>query len=567
MPIGLELKSHTIMNSTNTPEAALEVHSPDGSTRNVRVTETPYTVGRGEQGNLLPIAHDRLSRKCAAIGLEENRYYLEDRGNGLGVFVNGQKITRQTLDDGDVITFGAEIPYSLVFRFASGDTASIQNLVTRIGGVAETDSSGGLEKLNLLLEATRLLHSHLPLDTILDAMLDRAITVTDADRALLLEADDSGSLQRSLARRSGGRRIAPETFTPSQTAVNKALENHSAVITEDLDQADGVLQSARSVVTQRLRAVVAIPLYAKPRTGKASNPSDSQGQFLGVMYLDSRRKAAFSTLDRQILDAIAIESASIMDNARLVKLEQERQRVEQELNIARDIQQALLPRGIRDFPHVRIHGLNTPCHEVGGDYFDVLPMGEDRVAFLIADVSGKGLGAALLTTMLQGAFSGMTTGSQPERVFQHVNGFLCERSDVGRHATLFFATLDRDGNLEYVNAGHPPPMLLHHGEVKELFTGGSLPLGLIPGADYPVARTKLEPGDTLVLYSDGVTEAENPNEEFFGESRLQALLVGQQETPLDLLQQNIVKAVEQFSSGASQADDITVVLVRYRKPA
>src|SRR5262249_6964771 len=156
---------------------------------------------------------------------------------------------------------------------------------------------------------------------------------------------------------------------------------------------------------------------------------------------------AFSTLDRQILDAIAIASASIIENARLAKLAQERQRVEQELNIARGIQEALLPRGQHEFPHVLISGMNKPCYEVGGDYFDIFPLTEDRVAFLIGDVSGKGLSAALVTTMLQGAFSGVTTGSAPERIFQHLNTFLCDHADVRKYATLFFGTIDRDGNL------------------------------------------------------------------------------------------------------------------------
>ena len=135
--------------------------------------------------------------------------------------------------------------------------------------------------------------------------------------------------------------------------------------------------------------------------------------FLGAVYLDSRRAAAFSKLERQILDALAVEAASILDNARLVEYERQRQRLEQELSIARDIQQALLPRGFHDYPHLTVSGVNLPCLSVGGDYFDVFPMSDDRTAFLIADVSGKGLGAALLTTMLQGALSGMTMGADP----------------------------------------------------------------------------------------------------------------------------------------------------------
>ena len=184
------------------------------------------------------------------------------------------------------------------------------------------------------------------------------------------------------------------------------------------------LQGAQSIIAQRLRSVVAIPLYAMPRASTTESIVACQrGQFLGVLYLDSRRPAAFSKLDRQILDALAVEAASILDNARLVERERQRQRLEQELSIARDIQQALLPRSFRDFPHLAISGVNTPCHAVGGDYFDVFPMSDDRTAFVIADVAGKGIGAALLTTMLQGALTGMTLGADPVRVFHHINDF------------------------------------------------------------------------------------------------------------------------------------------------
>jgi sigma-B regulation protein RsbU (phosphoserine phosphatase) len=550
-------------------EAALEVICPDGSRQRVRVNQSPFFIGRGEAGNHLPIPDKRISRQCAAIVSEGGRYYLEDRGARCGVCINREKISRRMLADADVVSFGLEDSYTLVFHFSEAGAASIQSLLTRMESIAGTDvSSGGLGKLNLLLEATRLLHSQLPLDAVLEAMLDRAIAVTDADRGLLLEADSAGGLRQRLARRSGSASLPAEGFSPSQTAVGLALKQQSGVITEDLHRAADVLQGAQSVIAQRLRAVVAIPLYAMPRANTAESIVRVQrGQFLGVLYLDSRRPAAFSKLDRQILDAIAIESASILDNARLVVSERERQGIERELTIARNIQQALLPRGFRDLPHLTIMGMNAPCLDVGGDYFDVVPIDGQRTAFLIADVSGKGLGAALLTTMLQGALSGMSIGADPVRVFRHINSFLCERAEVGRYATLFFGILGRDGELEYLNAGHPSPLLLRRGEVTELFTAGSFPLGLVPEAEYSTARATLEPGDTLVLFSDGVTEAADPNQQEFGISRLQGMLAGQHDVPLEQLQQTIVESVERFAGEASQADDITLLLVRYRSAA
>jgi sigma-B regulation protein RsbU (phosphoserine phosphatase) len=547
-------------------EATLEVVSPDNTRNHVRVTDSPFYIGRGEAGNHIPMHDRRISRRCAAVVQEGSTHYLEDRGHHLGVFVNGKKISKKPLEDGDVVTFGLEDSYKIVYRFYQPDASSIQNLLTRMASVEDTaDVSGGLAKLNLLLEATRLLHSQLPLDAVLEAMIDRAISITNADRGLLLEADASGALRQRLARRSGAASFPTESFSPSQTAIGMALKQQSGVITGDLHQSAGMLQGAQSVIAQRLRTVVAIPLYAMPRANTNESMIRMQrGQFLGVMYLDSTRPAAFSKLDRQILDAIAIESASILDNARLVEHERARQRIERELGIARDIQQALLPRGFRNFPYLDISAMNKPCLEVGGDYFDVFPIDDKRTAFLIADVSGKGLGAALLTTMLQGALSGMTIGVEPTRVFQHINHFLCEHSEVGRYATLFFGILDRDGNLEYINAGHPSPSLLRSSGVSELFTDGSFPVGLIPEANHSSMRVKLEPGDTLVLFSDGVTEAADLDQQLFGDSRLRSVLDGQHDAPLDDLRQKIVAAVEQFSGAASQADDITLLLVRYR---
>jgi sigma-B regulation protein RsbU (phosphoserine phosphatase) len=556
-------------------EATLEVLNPDNSRRSARVTESPFLIGRGVAGNHLQIPDPRISRNCAAIISEGGRHFIEDRGHRLGIFINGERITKQVLQEGDVVTFGLENACQIVFHSATIIPAmanapvpetTIENFLTRIGQIAPNElSSSGLGKLNLLLEATKLLHSQLPLDAVLEAMLDHAISITNAERGLLLEADSSGTLRQRLARRAGNVSMSAAGFSPTQTALRMAVERQSGVITEDLHLGDAALQGAESIIAQRLRAIVAIPLYAMTRANtEESMVHVKRGQFLGVLYLDSRRPAAFSKLDRQILDAVAVQAASILDNARLVERERQRQRLEQELSIARDIQQALLPRRFAEFPHLDISGINTPCHAVGGDYFDVFPMSDGRTAFVIADVAGKGLGAALVTTMLQGALTGVTLGADPVRVFDHINSFLCDHAEVGRYATAFFGILDREGNFDYLNAGHPSPIVVRRGEVIELFTEGSFPVGLIPEAEFAMARGTLEPGDMLVLFSDGVTEATDPEAHLFGVARLCEVLAGQEHTPLDNVQKRVVESVETFSRGASQADDITLLFVRYR---
>jgi serine phosphatase RsbU (regulator of sigma subunit) len=556
-------------------ETVLEVVSPDGARRFVRVTQTPFLIGRGaETGNHLQLSDRRISRNCAAIVVEANKHYVEDRGQRRGLFVNREKVESRELQDGDVITFGVDDSYEIVYRSSAAAVGdSIPHLLTRMEHITGSDviSSAGarLSKLDQLLAATALLHSQLPLDEVLSIMVDHAISVMDADRGVLLEADEKGALNVRLARRSGGLRLPPESLAPSQTAIQLALRKQEAVITEDLAQAEMDLQAAQSIVAQRLRAVVVIPLYAfsHAKTDE-SIVNMKRGQLLGVLYLDSRRPAAFSKLDRQLLDAFTDQAASILDNARLVARERERQRLEQEINIARDIQQALLPRNFRDYPYLAVTGCNFPCLSVGGDYFDVFPLSEKRTAFLIADVSGKGLGAALLTTMLQGALSGMTLGTDPARLFNHLNRFLCNHAEVGRYATMFFGILEESGHLEYINAGHPSPILIRRGgNADEAFTEGSFPVGLVSEAEYATACVKLEPGDTLVLFSDGVTEAMDPKEDFFGMPRLKQLLTGQNETSLDELQKLVLEAVENFARGASQADDLTLLLVRYRAAA
>ena len=547
-------------------EVGVEVIGPGGSRKFVRIEETPFLIGRsGETAKHLQLKDPRISRQCAAIVSEAGTYYVEDRGQRHGLFVNGEKITRRRLDDGDVISFGADNFYELIFQSSLHDTA-IPELLSRIENITSTDApQGGLHKLNLLLEATNLLHSRLPLEAVLGTMLDHAIAVTDADRGYLLEPEASGGLRVSLSRGRAGTRLPPGEAAPSQTALNQALEKQESIITEDLAQAGAALQAAESIIAQRLRAVVVIPLSATTRaTTSDSAVQHKRGEFLGVLYLDSRRPAAFSKLDRRILDALGVEAASILDNARLVERERERERMEQQLAIARDIQQALLPRGFRDFPHAAINGVNLPCQTVGGDYFDIFHLSDGRTAFIIADVAGKGLGAALLTTMLQGALSGIRIGIEPARLFNHINQFLFEHAEVDRFATMFLGILDREGRFEFLNAGHPSPFLIRRGEVAEPFGEGSYPVGLMPDVEYSSNRAQLAPGDILVLFSDGVTEAMDPDDEMYGGRRLREVLTDLYDASLDHLQKTVLASIHDFTRGAAQADDITLLSVRYR---
>ncbi len=548
------------------PEASLEVIEPDGTRRTVGVTHSPFHIGRGsDAGNHLQLTDPRISRNCAALIYQDGAFRLQDRGSRQGVFINGERIDSHPLRDADAISFGIPDCVQLIFHHGQAREV-LPHLLTELGQAASLDpASRDLRHLNLLLEAATLMQSQMPLEELLGAMVDRAIALTSAERGLLLEADAEGGLRPLLARRSGGGSLPVSDVVPSKTAITRVLERRRSVIEENLKLAETALRGAESIIAQRLGAVIAIPLVSRQvfRSADATFVN-LPVTLVGVLYLDSRRPVAFSGLERRILDTLALEAASILENARLVKKERERTRMEQELSTARRIQQALLPKSFQDFPHFQVTGINRSCQAVGGDYFDLMELSPDRTAFVIADVCGKGLGAALVTAMLQGTFSAMTTGRDLAQVCAHVNRFICDRSEVQRYATLFFGILDATGRLEFINAGHPPPLLLRGGRVESVFAAKSLPVGLFPQTEFQAEISTLEPGDTLIFFTDGINEAMNHRRETFGMKRLKQAVESRANVGVEELRTGILAAIEEFTRGAPQADDITLLILQYR---
>jgi serine phosphatase RsbU (regulator of sigma subunit) len=547
------------------PEGTLEVIEPDRTRRSVPVAQSPFLIGRGaEAGNHLQLADMRISRNCAAVVYTDGEYHLEDRGHRHGIFVNGERIKAGPLRDSDTITFGLPDSYQLIFH-CSQRRESLTQLLSQLeqAGALE-EGARAFRHLSLLLEATTLLQSHLPLEEVLGTMVDRAITLTDADRGLLLEADPNGELRPLLARERDGRSIPAASLAPSKTVITHMLERRRSVVEQDVRQAAD-LRDARSIVGQQLQSVVAIPLLAH-RQLRTSDVTFVAGptELLGALYLDSRRPTAFTSLERQILDTIALEASSVLDKARLAEKEMERRRFEQELSTARHIQQALLPKSFPNLPHLQVTGVNRSCLAVGGDYFDLIELSTDRTAFVIADVCGKGLGAALVTAMLQGTFSAMSLGNEPASVCAHVNRYICSRSEVQRYATLFFGIIDTAGHLEFINAGHMPPLLVRGASVESAFAAKSIPVGLFPQTEFKTDMFTLDPGDTLVLFTDGINEAMNPRHEEFGVERLKKVVGACAGLQLKGIQSRILAAVEEFTRGAPQADDVTLLLLRYQ---
>jgi sigma-B regulation protein RsbU (phosphoserine phosphatase) len=263
--------------------------------------------------------------------------------------------------------------------------------------------------------------------------------------------------------------------------------------------------------------------------------------------------------NRELLQTLAIEASTVLENARLIEQERDKQRMDEELDVARRIQQSLLPRELPSTGWFVAQGTSEPSHQVGGDYYDVVPINPELWSFVVADVAGKGVSASLVTSFLQGALLGASGAADLPDAFARINRFLCQRAGHGKYATMFYATLDAFGRLNYINAGHCAPFILRAtGEIQKL-DATSMPVGLTFEAEFALAETTLAAGDRIVLYTDGVTEACNEQGEFYGKKRLREVI---RRAPKDLFTE-LRDDLMQFTSGVPQADDITLVVAAY----
>jgi len=327
------------------------------------------------------------------------------------------------------------------------------------------------------------------------------------------------------------------------------------------------LTAGESVARLELHTIVAIPVDKLPVIETLdATISTRQGELLGVLYMDSHvPSSAFTDLDREVLRTLAREAATVIENARLFAASRAKARLDHEIEIASQIQHTLLPKSLPNLPDVAVAGSTLSCHSVGGDCFDVIELGGGRHGFFVGDVSGKGISAALLATLLQGVF--FTTAAMDislPGVFSRVNLYLCERSGEDRYATVFYGVLDKMGRFEYVNAGHVPPLLRRKSGALEGLGSANFPVGMFAEAEYQSARVQLETGDYLVIYTDGVSEAANPQNEMFEEGRLRKIMENFKGDSVQQLGDAIREGMKEFTEGAAQSDDITILVVQYK---
>jgi serine phosphatase RsbU (regulator of sigma subunit) len=545
------------------------VIDPSGHRTRVPVTAVPFHIGRQSDSDLI-LRDSRVSRTHARIVVESGTYILEDCGSRHGTFVNGSRVERHALRDSDRIEFGAPDSYQLIFAV---EGAELKRLMEQVGAAEKTASApgmgGSLPKLRAILELARTMQSSFSVDEVLASVVHTALAITGSERGfLLLRAKDG--LETRVARDRAGRALAPEDLRVPCSVLHRALQHRRELLSMNFDPlGEGDTRPQGSIADLELRSVICVPLV-RIRTGQGDSTSllSTGSDTVGVLYMDSRLGAAdMAGGNRELLQTLAIEASTVLENARLLEEERAKHQLEEELRLARSIQQSLLPKSLPAGGWMRAAGSSTASREVGGDYFDVTEVNPCAWAAVVADVSGKGVASALLASLLQGGFiaSSHQPGSLADRL-ERLNRFLFNRTGGEKYATVFYGLLDADGRLSYVNAAHCPPLVLRGGEVRETLEATGMPVGLIEGATFTLAEVRLAPGDQLLVYTDGVTEAQNEAGEFFGRERLLSVIAAHAGADSAALHEAVESAVASFTRGAPQSDDITVLVLEYRGP-
>jgi serine phosphatase RsbU (regulator of sigma subunit) len=534
-------------------DARLQVTDSSGR-RVVPVDKAIFLIGRRTAADLQLVNAD-VSREHAEIAQDGARYLLRDRGSRYGTFVNGEQITERALEHGDRIRLGRTDAIELVFMTDASSS-------THISGLREIGSDADLRQMAAILNGLRALGSGRVLEEVLTLVLDSALDVTKAERGFIMLARPDGELEFKTARGKGKITLPGTSFTTSSKIPREVFQTGESRIVGDL--MEGNLAGLHDgTIAIGIRHVLCVPLSVSPMVASAD-----QGivpRVIGVLYLDGReRSTILSQQTRSSLEAFATQAALAIESARLYAEAAEKARIERDLLVAAQIQQALLPTGSFETSFVDLAASSVPCRTVGGDFFDYLDLGARGFGFGLGDVAGKGAPAALLAAAVQSNFIAQAPVSgDPADTLTRVNNALLRRAIEARFATMFHGVVDVAGHLSYSNGGQEPPLVLKRDGISWLEAGGPV-LGLLPGATYEFDSVTLAPGDLVVICSDGVTEARNAGGEEFGRERLIEAMSGCHGGKPEAVLERLFEAVRVFSQGTPQGDDITGLVLRYR---
>lgn len=520
-------------------------------------------IGRAADADLM-LADRFLSRRHARIFRKGEDFYIEDLGSRNGTLVNGTAIRVPTaLRPDDVVTVSASlirVSETKTFAGAQPTASDLSGTVLRKAAeLVERHSSTEIstitdstalqqmaERLRVLNEVHRALGSSIELEDLLELILDRVCGLMEPEDALIMLR--RGEELECVAAR--GR--SDQAAFWSETLIREVVERAHAALVLDTS-ADERFAQAESILSAGVRSLLAAPLL----DGDTS---------IGMIAVASRLHVKqFDEDDMELLASFAAIAATRIRELAAAREAAERRRLQQEVEMARRIQVGLLPPHLPEIPGYEVHAGNLPSRGVSGDYYDVRPRHEGtEVVFLVADVSGKGMAASLLTASLEALTTDpIESGLPAHEICARVNARLYDRTPPDKYATVILAELAvESGRVRYANAGHNAGLVIgRDGSVEQLPATG-LPLGMMPHGTYRPAEVMLAEGELLALYSDGLTEASNPEDEEFGLERLAAVLARQFARPVPEIARHVESELDRFVEGRPFADDRTLLLVR-----
>ncbi len=566
----------------------LTIQSPHGASRSVEVAKTRITLGRSPRADVV-LDDPFASRLHAELRFEGEECWLQDLGSANGSRLNERPLGREAVPfaAGDVLRIGAtkialaaQVSPADLGRSTSSATSLLKLVARPTEAPAATTTQGLATVLATVHRATAPATAAPPepddqvapastleviskvgiallstgsLEAVLQQILDHVLERIPAERAFLLLRDPDGGPPEVKAAAWADRRSQPlpERLDISSLIQQEVIERGRSVLTSDA-QLDERFKGRESVVLSGVRSVMAVPLATADAT-------------LGMIYVDSPlRVRLFDDDDLRLLTTIASVAAIKVHNTLLLEESFEAERLRQQAQSARAIQTRLLPRHPPVVPGYDLTGISLSCYEVGGDYFDFIPLEGQRLALALGDVSGKGLDAAILMSSLHAAVRAQVeSGASMVDIAKRVNRYLVQATPANKFATLFCAIVDAgEHRLQCLNAGHNPPIVVRADGRVELIAATAPPVGMIETFRPTEVELALGPGDVLLAYSDGLSEAANAAGEEFGSDRIVEVLLRHRGQGTARLRDRLDEALNTFLGDTSPADDLTLLLVR-----
>lgn len=526
------------------------------------------TIGRSARSDVcIPDAF--ASRLHAEVRKEGDAYWLQDLGSANGTRYNGQLVsmpiplvTGGEIQIGEtVIVFEDErlnqIPNATLITdntqaLDPSMTISFNHRRYPTSEIIESQFSTRTELLGLISKVGVALLSSSGLNETLNQVASLVFEAVPADRCVIMlrDGENNGGMKIMVARERG-KEESFEEVRISSIVMDEVLTKGKSVLTADAQH--DPRYASHTMALLDIRSVLAVPL------------SVSEDNIFGLIYADAPSgQATFSEEHLNILTTLASVASIRVENAKLLEERFERERIRRELELATEIQQSFQPSAPPVMENYEFQGISFSCYEIGGDYYDFIKLPDEKMLIALGDVSGKGTAAALLMSSLHAAVHAQVTAktSLLETV-KSVNKYLADNTPSNRFVTLFAAELDpQTGILKYINAGHNPPLLGRaDGKVEQLESGG-FPLGILPMAEYEVGQIFLNSGDALVIYSDGVSEANNLKDEEFGMDRLIQVISKNIRASAAGIRDKVESALSSFTQTAPANDDITLVIVK-----